>query len=125
MTAILQFMCAVRMCRSSGCRELGRNETTDFTLRPGKRGGLARLVDGEAFSIDELDIGHAEEAQELAHVRGLRVARRALIQAAAHREHVHLLASQQADWPVNGIAESDTGAGDVVEIRLERGGHAE
>ena len=97
----------------------------DALVRVGERFLLARFAEVEPFGIDELDVGDADERQEVANVGGLAVTRRSRVAAAARREDIGFLARQQAFGTVRGIAESDSGASDVVEIRFERRRNAE
>src|ERR1022692_3347510 len=94
-------------------------ETCDLSRGLSKTRFLTLRADGEAFSVDEFHIGHAEEAQEVAHIAGLRVHRRARIEAAARRKHVHFLAGQLAYRTLLRVLEGDTGAGDVIEVGLQ------
>src|SRR5262249_42792862 len=54
------------------------------------------LADRESFRVDELDLGHAEEAEKRTQESRLGVARRPRMQAAACGEHDHALAGKQA-----------------------------
>src|SRR5258707_5872708 len=102
----------VVMAFSSG---VGRQQA--FDPAPGLRqcGVAAGFAHRQPFSIDELHVRDAEEGEEVAHVRGLRVAGRALVEAAARGEDVGLLAGQQPDRTFLRVAEGDADARDVVE----------
>src|SRR6266850_4480631 len=86
---------------------------------------LARYADLEALGMDELDVVHAEKCEEVANVGRLGIARGSGVQTTARRKDVHLLARQQADGSLLRVAECGSGAGDVIEIRLERRRQAE
>jgi len=77
------------------------------------------------FGIDEVDVGHAEEAEHGLQVRRLRVGGSATIAAAAGEGDEDLLALEQALGAVLGVAEGDAGAGDSVDPVLELRGDAE
>src|ERR1700732_3235508 len=82
-----------------------RGETGDLGLCLGKSRLLALRTHVQAFSVNEFHIGHAEEAQEVAHVAGLRVHRGPLIDASASREHVHFLPGEFAHGTLLGVLE--------------------
>src|SRR6476646_10475728 len=73
---------------------LARDQLFHDLARLRERLALARIDHREAFGVDELDVVDAEEAQEVAHVSGLRIERRAGVEAAARREDHGLLAFQ-------------------------------
>jgi hypothetical protein len=62
------------------------------------------LAHRQPFGVDELDVRDTEEAQEIADVRGLRIERRARIDAAARRDDVGFLPGEQPDRTLLGIA---------------------
>src|SRR3990172_2059998 len=88
-----------------GRHSLLRREPADCALRRGKRLVSRRLAEREPFSVDELDVGDAEEGEEVAHVRRLRVGGRAGVLAAARSEKLGLLAGQEADRALLGVLE--------------------
>src|SRR6267378_240909 len=94
------------------------NQVLERCARFYERRGLACFADRQSFSIDELHVRDAEEGQEVANVRGLRVARRAFVNSAACREHIGLLAGEQSDRALLRVLEGDPGARDMVEVRL-------
>src|SRR5689334_12777386 len=89
---------------SSG-QALGRKQAIDLSVRAADALRLRFRADGKAFGVDELDRAHAEEAEELAHIGGLRVLRRAGVQAAARREDIDLLAREKTDRAVLRVLE--------------------
>ncbi len=106
-----------RGLRTEKLRDLGMGRT--------ERGFASRGIDGEAFGVNELDVRHTDEAQEVAHVLGLCIKRAALVQAAACREHIGLLAGEQPDRALCGVAERVAGTCDVIEIGLQLRRNAE
>src|SRR5947209_6210569 len=104
--------------------ERGRLEAfamaVDLGVRLAQARRLAFRADVESLGVDELDVGHAKEAEEQAHVGRVRVVRRAGINPAARGEDIGPLAGKEANRSLLGVAEGDAGARDVVEVRLER-----
>jgi hypothetical protein len=97
-----------RIVRSSGralialSRHFRRPEGSQFRqllMGLAQGGRPALLTQRETLDIEEIDIGDAEEAQEIVDIDGLAVLRRAGIEAAACGEHISLLAGQQANRP--------------------------
>src|SRR5690606_4016565 len=82
----------------SGGEALDRRGAERPDLRPrlleGVRGRC--FAQRQALGIDELDVGHAEEAEDGAQVRHLRVGPGAPVYAAASECHVDLLADDEA-----------------------------
>src|ERR1043165_4806296 len=110
---------------NSGGQALGCEEAIDVGLRAADALRLRLRADGQSFGVDELDLAHAEEAEEVAHVGGLRVLWRAGIQAAARREDIDLLAREKTDGSSLRVLEGHAGSRNVVEVRLERRREAE
>src|ERR1700728_4051704 len=102
-----------------------RGETRNLGHGFGDARFFAFRTDGETFSVDEFHVGHAEEAQEVAHVARLRTHRRTGIEAAARREHVNFLAGEQTHGALLAVLESHSGAGNMIEVGLQWRRHAE
>src|SRR5260221_4957452 len=69
-----------------------------FDPAPGFRqcGVAAGFAHRQSFSIDELHLRDAEEGEEVAHVSGLHVPRRALVHSAPRSEDVSLPPAEQS-----------------------------
>jgi hypothetical protein len=93
--------------------------------RGGERLFAALRPHREALGVDELHVGDADEAEDLAHVGAVGIGGGAGVQAAARREHVGLLAGEQPDRTLVRVLERHAGARDVVDPGLELGRHAE
>src|SRR5581483_10623261 len=104
---------------SGGVGDVGRRQTRDGFVSLGDRGLLRLFAERETFCEHELDVGDAEEREELANIGRFMVAG-AGVHAAARRDHIRLLVRQQADRPLLRVLEGDAGAGDVIEVGLQR-----
>ena len=102
---------------------LGRSafidQLRDLGMGRAERGFASRGIDGQPFGKHELHVRHAKEAPEVTHVLRLCIKRAALVQAAAGCEDIGLLAGEQADRPLGGVAEGMARARDVIEIGLQ------
>src|SRR5258706_999749 len=99
------------------CR-LEQLQPVDFNLRSGEAGDFHRQADVQALGVGESDVLDAEEPEEHAHIRRLRVFRRARVQAAARGEDIRLFSPEQADRAALGVTEGHAGARDMVEVGL-------
>ena len=80
------------------------------------------LAQRQALCVHDFDIGEAEEAQELAKIRHLRV--RAFRQnAAARDEHVRFLPYEQPSRTARTVLERDARSRNVVEVRAQHRWH--
>ncbi|MPN13424.1 hypothetical protein SDC9_160745 [bioreactor metagenome] len=105
---------------SPSCKHAGQ-----FGMGTSQPGALAFLAHVETFSVNEFDLGDADETEEIAHEIGLRIEGGAGIAAAAGSEDIGFLAGEQALRPVRGIAEGHAGAGDVIDPGFQRRGDAQ
>src|SRR5256885_349338 len=82
---------------SLGGEQFRGDEAIDVRVRLGDALRFGLGADRKAFGVDELDVGHPKEAEEVAHVAGLRILGRAGIEPSARGEHVDLLSAEQPD----------------------------
>src|SRR5262245_63407473 len=78
-----------------GCDGLHVGQIVDRRVRLRQCAVALFLADRESFRVDELDLGHAEEAEKRTQESRLGVARRPRMQAAACGEHDHALRSEE------------------------------
>src|SRR5690606_30602766 len=94
----------------------------DRLLRPRERRALGIGPEGNPLDPDELDIGHAEEAQNTFQIsdRVVERLRRPLREdAAGGDDQKDLLAAHEPLWPFRGVAEGQSGPGHMVQPRFQ------